>query len=116
MGADNCESFLFEKSGPVTTITFNRPERLNCLNRDVMLEMDTLLRRVRDERDTRVMILTGAGKAFSAGAEMPRSKSLDDTDKRRAFGDRNKGVPRMIGRVFDLITRLDCMTIAAVNG
>ena len=62
------EDFLFEKNGPVTTITFNRPERRNCMNRQVMTELEDLLRNVRDDRETRVLIVTGEGTAFSAGA------------------------------------------------
>ena len=37
-------------------------------------------------------------------------------ERRRIFAERNAGLARMIGRAFDQITRLDCMTIAAVNG
>jgi len=68
MNATASENFLFEKDGPITTITFNRPERLNCMNREVMLELEGLLKDVRDDRETRVLIVTGTGRAFSAGA------------------------------------------------
>jgi enoyl-CoA hydratase/carnithine racemase len=111
------ENFLFEKDGPVTTITFNRPERRNCMNREVMLEMEGLIEQVRDGRDTRALIVTGAGTSFSAGADVSGAKGVTDSRERlRIFAERNKGLPRIIGRIFDLITRLDCMTIAAVNG
>jgi enoyl-CoA hydratase/carnithine racemase len=111
------EAFLFEKDGPITTITFNRPERRNCMNHDVMREMEGLIRRVRDDRETRVLITTGTGTAFSAGADLSAPKGLTDQKERaRIIAQRNKGLARVIGRVFDLITRLDCLTIAAVNG
>jgi enoyl-CoA hydratase/carnithine racemase len=111
------EYFLCEKDGPITTITFNRPERRNCLNRRVMTELEDLLRDVRNDRETRILILTGTGAAFSAGADMTAAKGLTDPQERiRAFAANNDGGARMVGRTFDQITRLDCLTIAAVNG
>jgi len=111
------ENFLFETAGLITTITFNRPERRNCMNRDVMLEFEQLILRVRDDRTTRVLIVTGNGTAFSAGADTSGTKGITDPAERaRIFATRNRGLPRIIGRVFDTILRLDCMTIGAVNG
>jgi enoyl-CoA hydratase len=111
------DNFLFETAAVISTITFNRPERRNCMNRDVMLEFEQLVLRVRDDRTTRVLIVTGNGTAFSAGADISGSKGITDPAERsRIFATRNQGLPRIIGRVFDTILRLDCMTIAAVNG
>jgi enoyl-CoA hydratase/carnithine racemase len=111
------ENFLFETAGVVSTITFNRPERRNCMTRDVMLEFEQLILRVRDDRTTRVLIVTGTGTAFSAGADISGGKGITDPAERaRIFTTRNRGLPRIIGRVFDTILRLDCITIGAVNG
>jgi enoyl-CoA hydratase len=117
MSAKASGNFLFEKDGPITTITFNRPERRNCMNREVMAEFERLIQQVRDDRETRVLIVTGTGAAFSAGADMAPAREVPDPNERqRIFAERNRGLARMIGRAFDQITRLDCMTIAAVNG
>lgn len=111
------ENFLFERDGAVATITFNRPERRNCMTRDVMLEFEQLILRVRDEGDTRALIVTGAGSAFSAGADVSGGKGIADRHERnRIFAERNKGLPRIIGRIFDTVLRLDALTIGAVNG
>lgn len=111
------DNFLFEREGPVCTITFNRPERRNCMTRDVMLEFERLIHQVRDDHETRALIVTGAGTAFSAGADVSGAKGVTDPKERaRIFGATNKGLPRIIGRIFDTILRLDCMTIGAVNG
>jgi len=111
------ENFLFETAGPISTITFNRPERRNCMTRDVMLEFEQMMLRVRDDRTTRVLIVTGNGTAFSAGADVSGGKGVMDSGERaRIFAADNRGLPRIIGRVFDTILRLDCMTIGAVNG
>ena len=63
------ENFLAEKDGPITTITFNRPERRNCLDEAVILDFERRLQAVRDDRDCRVLIVTGKGAAFCAGAD-----------------------------------------------
>jgi enoyl-CoA hydratase/carnithine racemase len=111
------ESFLFKTTGPISTITFDRPARRNCMTRDVMLEFEQLILRVRDDRTTRVLIVTGSGSAFSAGADISGGKGITDPAERaRIFAATNRGLPRIIGRVFDTILRLDCMTIGAVNG
>ena len=111
------QNFLFEPNGAIKTITFNRPERRNCMTREVMLEFEDLIRRVRDSHDTRVLIVTGSGTAFSAGADVSGAKGITDAKERsRIFAERNKGLPRIIGRIFDTVLRLDCMTIGAVNG
>jgi enoyl-CoA hydratase len=111
------DNFLVAKDGAITTITFNRPERRNCVNRAVMTELEDLLRAVRNDREVRVLIMTGTGAAFSAGADMTVVKGVSDPKERaRVFMENNDGGARMVGRIFDHVTRLDCMTIAAVNG
>lgn len=110
------DNFLYEKNGAVTTITFSRPERRNCMNLEVMNELESLLRDVRNDSEARVLIVTGAGAAFSAGADISALKGLTDREERARAFSASRGVARMVGRTFDQITRLDCMTIAAVNG
>jgi enoyl-CoA hydratase/carnithine racemase len=64
------EEILFEIDDPVATITINRPERLNALTERTQVELKHALTRA--ETDERVVgiVLTGAGRAFSAGADM----------------------------------------------
>ena len=68
------ENFLFEPEGELATITFNRPERRNCMTLEVMLEFEQLILRVRDGGDTRVLIVTGTGAAFSGGRTFRSSR------------------------------------------
>lgn len=120
------DNFLYEKDGAVTTITFNRPERRNCMNQKVMDELEGLIRDVRNDLEVRVLIVTGVGAAFSAGADTSAVKGLGREERARVFSARSgtarevgrqaRAVGRAVGRIFDQITRLDCMTIAAVNG
>jgi enoyl-CoA hydratase len=54
----------------ITRITLNRPERMNAMAFDVMVPLRDALRDVSLDNDTRVVVLTGAGKAFCAGADL----------------------------------------------
>ena len=65
------KNLIFEKKEHVGTLTFNRPKVLNALNRQTMDELDAALTEAGNDRDLRVLILTGAGdKAFIAGADI----------------------------------------------
>jgi enoyl-CoA hydratase len=110
-------SFLFQKDGAITTITFNRPERRNCLNEEVILEFEELLHKVRDDRETRALIVTGTGNAFCSGADMSQLKGVPDARQRRELSKQiGKRLPRLIGRAFDVLAHMDAVTIAAING
>jgi enoyl-CoA hydratase/carnithine racemase len=64
-------SFLYEQDEQgVATITLNRPERLNALTFAVYRELTDLFAALRDERDVRVVVITGAGKAFCSGGDV----------------------------------------------
>jgi len=117
----SAENFLVERDGPITTITFNRPERRNCLDGSVILDFERHLHAVRDDRECRVLIVTGKGTAFCAGADNamfkdPAGAVADPAERRRRMGEFGKRWPRLIGRVFDVLAHLDQITIGAVNG
>ena len=110
-------NFLFEKDGPIAVITFNRPEKRNCLDEVVILDFEKLLHRVRDDRETRALIVTGAGSAFCSGADTSQLKGIVDPTKRRELSRQiGKRLPRLIGRAFDVLAHLDAVTIGAING
>ena len=111
------ESFLLEKDGRVATLIFNRPEKRNPLNEEVMLEFEALLHRVRDDRETRVLIVTGSGNTFSAGADLSTLKEVTDlAERQRLFAPLSRRRSRLIGRALGLLANLEVVTIAAVNG
>ena len=63
------EHFTFDVEEGVGLITFNRPERLNPINWDMGADLCELLRKVRSMDEVRVIVMTGAGRAFSAGGD-----------------------------------------------
>ena len=64
------ETVLYEKNGHVVTITYHRPERRNAINGQMRDELNAAWLRFRDDDDAWVVILTGSGQAFCAGADM----------------------------------------------
>ncbi|MFZ0657514.1 MAG: enoyl-CoA hydratase/isomerase family protein, partial [Candidatus Binataceae bacterium] len=74
--------FTFEKTAAIATITFNRPEKRNPLNDEVILELESLIHQVRDDREIRVLIVTGTGAAFSAGADLSATRGVTDPRER----------------------------------
>src|SRR6266496_4322634 len=65
------KSFLYEKSeSGVATITLNRPERLNALTFEVYRELTGTFAALRTEADVRVVVITGAGRAFCSGGDV----------------------------------------------
>jgi enoyl-CoA hydratase len=83
------ENILYERTDQVVTITLNRPEALNAISPAMERELHTALDVADADSDVRVIILTGAGKAFSSGYDIgapdsesgpldPRSQSHED--------------------------------------
>ena len=64
------DTILYEQEGHVVTITYNRPERLNAINGQMRDELNAAWLRFRDDTDAWVAIVTGAGRAFCAGADI----------------------------------------------
>ena len=64
------EKILFTVADGVATITLNRPEKLNSFDRALSLEVIDALDRVKDDATVRAVVLTGAGRAFSAGQDL----------------------------------------------
>lgn len=61
---------LFAAEGGVATLTFNRPEKLNALNSEMLSEISAVMDKVSKNPEIRVLILTGQGRAFIAGADI----------------------------------------------
>src|SRR5213082_3904588 len=64
------KSFLYDVRDGVARITLNRPERLNALTFDVYRELTDTFAALGDEDDVRVVVITGAGRAFCSGGDV----------------------------------------------
>ena len=68
--SDQEQPVLYEKTGHVVTITYNRPERRNAINGAMRDELNAAWLRFRDDEDAWVAIMTGAGTVFCGGADL----------------------------------------------
>jgi len=64
------KSFLYEERDGVGRITLNRPERLNALTFEVYRELTDTFAALRDEKNVRAVVITGAGRAFCSGGDV----------------------------------------------
>jgi len=100
------ETIIYEKSGPVARLTMNRPERLNGMTNRMLIETRKALEAASEDRELRILVLTGAGKGFCPGADIGQVASAAPDD------------PLTVDdfRVPILLHDMPAVTIAAVNG
>ena len=64
------QTITLANEGPVAVLTLNRPERLNAINQRMLSEIQTACDEVEADDGTRALVVTSAGKAFSAGFDL----------------------------------------------
>ncbi len=102
------KNILFERDGAVATVTINRPKVMNALDDATVAELKDVFTTIGGDRSIRVVILTGEGKAFVAGADIGE---LAACDVAAGLSKCKRGQA-----VFFQIEALPQATIAAVNG
>jgi len=102
------ENFLFEKQGAVAVVTINRPQAMNTMTVDAWKEMDAILRELEEDEESRCIVLTGAGKHFSAGIDL-------STLKQSSSQQTLHHLP-WLQRLYDRWDKLNQPVIAAING
>lgn len=101
-----------QPSDGVTLVTLDRPERLNALDASMVAELTEALAAIADDRSCRVVVLTGAGRAFCAGLDLQGYGDGRPDDQPLAVLDRQ----RDIAFLTEQLHRLPQPVIAAVNG
>ena len=112
------EELLFEKQGGVATLTLNRPAARNALTTGQFLEMERLLIEIEADDEVRVLVLTGAGRGFSAGADlMPVSKEERRRTEASAFpGDLGGDILDRGNRCILRLRELAKPVLGSING
>ena len=100
---------LVDRTDGVVTLTLNRPEKMNAITRDMWGGLREVYEEVARNRDDRVLVVTGAGRAFCAGAD------LVDAGMPRGSGHRLEHM-RCVGRSAAALRGIPKPTIAKVNG
>jgi enoyl-CoA hydratase len=121
------ETLIYEKEdfeeGSMVTLTMNKPETLNALNIEFSREIDDALTKVEQDDDVKVVVIKGAGKAFSAGYDLGRVYFVygggtgKPEDKERRPSQRSRlAYDRWRSESLRRIFLLDKITIAQVHG
>lgn len=111
------ENFLVERHDKIVVVTLNRPEKRNPINEEMLGEFEQIVLALRDDSQSHVIILTGTGNSFCAGADLSIVKGVSDPHERqRLFAQARNRRARLIGRTFSLFENLEQVSIAAVNG
>ena len=96
----------------VAWITLNRPDRLNALNRSLMFTLLAELEALMADTDVRVLVITGAGRAFCAGGDV---HNLDEVTGQGPMPDRAARL-RQVARIAETLYDGPKPVIAAING
>ena len=104
------DAVLIEEDGPVRILTMNRPEALNAFDGELHHALPDALHAVSDDPKVRALVLTGAGRAFSAGGNIDDFTAFaNDLELRRA-------TLRLGRRLFEELINVHLPVVAAVNG
>ena len=102
------ECIIYEKNNMIGLIKLNRPKVLNAMNRQLWIEMQDVLETVKQDNNVKALIITGAGRAFSTGADLKDSKGRSIEDYRIYLESLQEASRKII--------RFEKPTIAAING
>ena len=99
---------VIEKENKVGVLRINRPEAMNSLNTEVLEELLMAVEQVKNDQDIFVLVITGEGKAFVAGADISEMSTMDPVQA-RSFAEAGL-------KVFREIESMEKPVVAAVNG
>ncbi len=102
------EGLLIEKKDNIAVLSFNRPKALNALNSEVLKEFDIAIDEIKNDNNIYVLIITGVGKAFVAGADISEMRDMN-AEQGRLFAE-------LGSKIFRKIELMEKPVIAAVNG
>jgi enoyl-CoA hydratase/carnithine racemase len=108
---------LYQVEDAIATITLNRPERMNSFSPGLIEGWEAAIRRATDDDEVRVVVITGSGRAFCAGADLKASGDANyAVAAERNAGERRNSLRHSVHRVPQALQYLDKPYIAAVNG
>lgn len=110
-GPESHETLRLERDGDLLLVTLDNPDKANALSPAMIRELTVLYRRPLLDEGVRAVILSGAGKHFSAGADLAHLRSLQEAshEEHRLDSERLRGL-------FESVLRQEALTIALVHG
>ena len=111
------KEILYSKEEGIGTITINRPEKMNAVTDDMLVDLTNLLNEITLDNEVRALIVTGTGRAFCGGTDLSVGVARDQTKAgaERAAKIKKVGLPESTLPRWTF-TQLPIPTIAAVNG
>jgi len=104
------DRIALEVADRIATITINNPEKLNCLDTEMLLQMEDYLQSIKKGNEVRVLVIEGAGeKAFSTGGNLKKFGALEE------FHDVKEWI-KTGNEVFNILDDLPISTIASIRG
>ena len=110
------EEIIYEKSDGIATITLNRPQRMNAFTSRMIDEWYAALLDAHTDPGVRVVILTGAGRGFCAGADLAGGNVAGLLNRERTMVENRNFLRDSVQRIPRLVALLEKPYIAAVNG
>ena len=109
----NYKTLSIETINKICTLKFNRPEKLNAFDSKMVIETQEALNRISNDEQIKVLVITGQGKGFSAGADLSDSNGMDDHSNDRLVyeGLINGYMPSLLQ-----IMNMPKPVIGAING
>jgi enoyl-CoA hydratase len=109
-------SVTLEKARPhVTVVRLNRPERLNAMSIDLCIELKSALEQIAHDNDCRIIVLTGAGRAFCSGLDLKDHSIIPNVDGLTIPRIGPRAI-RIYSQLIPIMRHLPQPIIAAVNG
>ncbi len=105
------KNVLVEHQDKIATITLNRADKRNALNFSMVEDLINAFNQLRTDEKVRVVVLTGAGKAFSAGADLDALQKLSSATR-----SENEKDSQLLADLFDTIYRFPKVVVGKING
>jgi enoyl-CoA hydratase len=113
---DTYRVLLVERKGSIDWLTMNRPKALNALNRELVDELLDYFDRLYFDRDCRVVVLRGAGRAFCAGADLKEGTNAGDRDPRGDTAAQGLHSQRKISEIVMRMRRCPQPIVSLIKG
>ena len=107
-------SVLYQRHDSIVTLTLNRPESLNAMNEAMMGEIERILIELEADAAVRVVVLTGAGRAFSSGGDQKRGGEV--VPPSFFDGDLGGALIERLNRCILRMQRLEKPIVRSING
>ncbi|CAN3127947.1 enoyl-CoA hydratase [Mycobacterium sp. smrl_JER01] len=105
-GGGSCDEIVVGRADSVSTITINRPRRMNALTYDTMLQLGDVIETEAIRDDVRALVLTGTGDCFSSGADLASASNANGYEPEEGVRAANRIVSAILGAGIPVVARV----------